>query len=89
MPGLSYNASTLINVSLWLGRGKFWVILYHAMEYPTDADKIAVIVKLPRPYNAKGVQVFMGHCGYYRRFIYMYAEIARPMYALLIVFEWD
>ena len=53
-----------------------------------DADKIAVIVKLPRPYNAKGVQVFMGHCGYYRRFIYMYAEIARPMYALLIVFEW-
>ena len=30
----------------------------------------------------------MGHCGYYRRFIYMYAEIAKPMYGLLIVFEW-
>lgn len=53
----------------------------------TDADKVAAIVELPRPHNAKGVQVFMGHCGYYRRFIYMYAEIARPMYALLVVFE--
>ena len=54
----------------------------------TDAEKISVIVDLPRPINAKGVQIFMGHCGYYRRFIYMYAEVARPMYALLIVFEW-
>ena len=30
----------------------------------------------------------MGHCGYYRRFIYMYAEIARPLYALLVEFNW-
>ena len=49
----------------------------------TDEEKIAVIVTLPQPLNAKGVQVFMGHCGYYRRFIYMYAAIARPLYALL------
>ena len=46
-------------------------------------------MELPCPLNAKGVQVFMGHCGYYRRFIYMYAEVARPLYALLIVFEWS
>ena len=53
-----------------------------------DEDKIAVTVTLPRPLNAKGVQVFMGHCGYYRRFIYMYAAIAKPLYALLVVSEW-
>ena len=53
-----------------------------------DADKIKVIVDLPRPINPRGVQVFMGHCGYYRRFIYMYVEIARPLYALLVTFEW-
>ena len=54
----------------------------------TDLDKIKVIVDLPRPMNYKGVQIFMGHCGYYRRFIYMYAAIARPLYALLVVFNW-
>ena len=47
-----------------------------------------MIVELPRPIHAKGVQIFMGHCEYYRRFIYMYANVARPLYALLIVFEW-
>ena len=31
----------------------------------------------------------MGHCGYYRRFIYMYAAIAKPLYGLLVVFEWN
>ena len=30
----------------------------------------------------------MGHCGYYRRFIYMYAVIAKPMYALITIFIW-
>ena len=53
-----------------------------------DLDKINVIVDLPWIENPKGVQIFMGHCGYYRQFIYMYATIAKPMYALLVVFEW-
>ena len=52
-------------------------------------ETIAVIVTLHQPLNAKGAQVFMGHCGYYRRFIYMYVAIARPLYALLVVFEWN
>ena len=54
----------------------------------TNEDKIRVIVELPCLIHAKGVQIFMGHCGYYRRFIYMYADVARPLYALLVVFEW-
>ena len=54
----------------------------------TDVEKIKVIVELPRPKNAKQVQGFMGHCGYYRRFIYMYAVIARPLYGLITVFIW-
>ena len=54
----------------------------------TDLDKIRVIVDLTRPVNAKGVQIFMGHCGYYRHFIYMYALVARPLYVLLVDFEW-
>ena len=54
----------------------------------TNEDKIRVIVELPCPIHAKGVQIFMGHCGYYCRFIYMYVNVARPLYALLVVFEW-
>ena len=30
----------------------------------------------------------MGHCGYYRDFIFMYALVARPLYALLVEFNW-
>lgn len=52
-----------------------------------DLDKIKVIVQLPRLVDYKGVLIFMGHYNYYSHFIYMYVEIARPMYALLIVFE--
>ena len=54
----------------------------------TDLDKIKVITELPRPQTTKEVQSFMGHCGYYRRFIYMYAVIAKPIYALLNCFNW-
>ena len=41
-----------------------------------DQDKIQVILQLPRPTNAKELQGFMGHCGYYRRFIFCFASIA-------------
>ncbi|MCO5558197.1 hypothetical protein L7F22_011776 [Adiantum nelumboides] len=51
-------------------------------------EKIFVIVELPRPLRVKEVQAFMGHCGYYRRFIYLYAIIAQPLYVLITKFEW-
>ena len=54
----------------------------------TDQDKIQVILQLPRPTNAKGVQGFMGHCGYCQKFIFCFANIARPLYTLIVAFEW-
>jgi len=30
----------------------------------------------------------MGNCGYYSTFIYMYAEITKPMYAPFVNFDW-
>ncbi|MCO5593602.1 hypothetical protein L7F22_047617 [Adiantum nelumboides] len=54
----------------------------------TDMEKILVIVESPRPLRVKEVQAFMGHCGYYHRFIYLYAIIAKPLYALITKFEW-
>ena len=54
----------------------------------TDFEKIKIIIELPRPKNAKQVQGFMGHCGYYQRFIFWFANIAQPLYALIVIFEW-
>ena len=74
---------------------KFWVkhgvILSHVVSkngISTDFNKIKLILELPPKTNFKGVQRFTGHIGYYHRFIYMYAELARPLYHLLIDFEW-
>lgn len=69
-------------------QGKILGHIVSANGIATDHDKIEVIVELPRPLHYKGVQIFMGHCGYYRRFIFMYAEVAKPLYALLVEFEW-
>ena len=57
-------------------------------EISIDVKKINLIVDLPRSINPKGVQIFIDHCMYYRRFIYMCAKIAKPFYVQLIVLEW-
>ena len=49
----------------------------------TDPDKIAHIVSLPIPTNVSEVKGFLGHTGYYRRFIFRYAVIALPLTELL------
>ncbi|GJW95060.1 reverse transcriptase domain-containing protein [Tanacetum coccineum] len=48
-----------------------------------DKAKINVISKLPPPTNIKGVRRFLGHAGFYRRFIKYLSKIARPITKLL------
>ncbi|GJW48743.1 reverse transcriptase domain-containing protein [Tanacetum coccineum] len=48
-----------------------------------DKAKVDVIAKLPHPTTVKGVQSFLGHAGFYRRFIQDFSKIARPMTHLL------
>ncbi|GJS24774.1 putative nucleotidyltransferase, ribonuclease H [Tanacetum coccineum] len=49
-----------------------------------DKAKIDVIAKLPYPTNVKGVRSFLGHAGFYRRFIKGYSMISKPMTQLLL-----
>nr|GEV82330.1 DNA-directed DNA polymerase [Tanacetum cinerariifolium] len=48
-----------------------------------DRSKVDVIAKLPYPTTVKGVRSFLGHAGYYTRFIQEFSKIARPMTHLL------
>ncbi|GJV40693.1 reverse transcriptase domain-containing protein [Tanacetum coccineum] len=48
-----------------------------------DKAKINVISKLSPPTNIKGVRSFLGHAGFYRRFIKGFSKIARPITKLL------
>ena len=57
-----------------------------------DKAKVELIVKLPSPITIKGVRQFLGHVGFYRRFIKDFSKLARPLYELLVKdakFVWD
>ena len=57
-----------------------------------DKSKVELISKLPSPTNVKTVRKFLGHAGFYRRFIRDFSKIAKPLYKLLekdAKFEWD
>ena len=54
--------------------------------------KNEIISKLPSPTNVKTVRQFLGHAGFYRRFIKDFSKIAKPLYKLLkkdAKFVWD
>ncbi|KAK9002723.1 hypothetical protein V6N11_060306 [Hibiscus sabdariffa] len=48
-----------------------------------DRAKIEVINKLPPPTSVKGIRSFMGHAGFYRRFIEIFSKISKPLCTLL------
>nr|GEV54398.1 DNA-directed DNA polymerase [Tanacetum cinerariifolium] len=62
------------------------IVLGHKIfknEIGVDKAKVDVIAKLPHPTNVKGIHSFLGHAGFYRRFIQDFSKIARPMTRLL------
>ena len=49
-----------------------------------DKAKIETIQKLPLPSNVKGIRSFLGHLGFYRRFIKDFSKIAKTLSNLLV-----
>ncbi|GJV32394.1 reverse transcriptase domain-containing protein [Tanacetum coccineum] len=63
------------------------IILGHKISgvgIEVDRAKIDVITKFSYPTNVKGVRSFLGHAGFYRRFIKDFSMISKPMTKLLI-----
>ena len=62
------------------------VVLGHLISdrgIEVDRAKIEVIERLPPPTNVKGIRSFLGHAGFYRRFIKDFSKIAKPLTNLL------
>ena len=57
-----------------------------------DIAKVETIEKLLPPSSVKGIRIFLGHVGFYRRFIKDFSKIAKPLSNLLVQgapFEFD
>jgi len=63
------------------------IVLGHVISHrgiEVDKAKVDLISKLPPPRTAKEVRSFLGHAGFYRRFIQDFSKIARPLCKLLV-----
>ena len=71
------------------------IVLGHVISekgIEVDRAKVELISKLPSPANVKTVIQFLGHAGFYRKFIQDFSKIAKPLYKLLekdAKFEWN
>ena len=48
-----------------------------------DKAKVDAIEKMPCPKDIKGIRSFLGHAGFYRRFIKDFSKISRPLINLV------
>jgi len=63
------------------------IVLGHVISHrgiEVDKAKIDLISNLPPPRTVKVVRSFLGHEGFYRRFIKDFSKIARPLCKLLV-----
>nr|CAN76217.1 hypothetical protein VITISV_033653 [Vitis vinifera] len=61
-------------------------------DIEVDKGKVELIVKLSSPTIVKGVRQFLGHAGFYRRFIKDFSKLSKPLSELLAKdakFIWD
>ena len=74
---------------------KHRIVLGHEISnkgIEVDKSKVKVIAKLPEPKCLKDIRSFLGHAGFYRRFIKEFSKISRHLTNLLgkdVPFDFD
>ena len=62
------------------------IVLWHHISgrgIEVDQAKIEIIEKLSPPTSVKGVCSFLGHAGFYRRFIQDFSKVSKPLSNIL------
>ena len=62
------------------------IVLGHKVsknDIEVDKAKIEVMDKLSPPTSIKGIRSFLGHAGFYRRFIKYFSKVAKSLCSLL------
>ncbi|XP_015965666.1 uncharacterized mitochondrial protein AtMg00860-like [Arachis duranensis] len=62
------------------------IVLGHQIsnnEIEVDQAKVEVTERLPPPTNVNAIRSFLGHAGFYKRFIKDFSKIAKPLCNLL------
>ncbi|XP_060963705.1 uncharacterized protein LOC133033117 [Cannabis sativa] len=63
------------------------IVLRHKISkagIEVDKAKVSTIENLPPPVSVKGVRSFLGHAGFYRRFIKDFSKISKSLSSLLV-----
>lgn len=88
-----------MNLSLSSEKCEFWMtegtMLSHAISQKglqVDANKTAIIQRVPPPQKVRDVRSFLGLVGYYQRFIKYFSKLASSLFGLLgkyVEFIWS
>jgi hypothetical protein len=71
------------------------IVLLHVMSErgnEVDKAKVETVEQLPPPTDVNSLRSFLGHAGFYRRFIKDFSKITKPLMPLLqkdVVFDFD
>jgi hypothetical protein len=71
------------------------IVLGHVISergIEVDKAKVEMVEQLPPPMDVKSLRSFLGHAGFYRRFIKDFSKITKPLTHLLqkdVAFDFD